>query len=182
MDDTLVGKASHGDHEAFAALVRTHVDWMFAVAQRILRDFDRAEDAVQQALVIAWKELRTLRDHERFEAWLRRILVRECYLDARRARRIESVVRLLPTDAMEKDDMIGFAMRDELEHAFKRLPVDQRAILVLHHYLGLTPSEIADSLGVPAGTARSRLHYAHSAMRAALDADSRRTAKREGLA
>jgi RNA polymerase sigma-70 factor (ECF subfamily) len=175
MDRLLVAQASRGDQEAFAALVREHVDWMFAVAQRILRDFDRAEDAVQQALVSAWKELRSLRDHDRLEPWLRKILVRECYQDARRARRVDATVQLLPgTLASPPDDFLGVALRDELERAFRRLPADQRAMLVLHHYLGLTPSEIADSLGIPAGTARSRLHYAHSAMRAALDADSRR--------
>jgi RNA polymerase sigma-70 factor (ECF subfamily) len=151
---------------------------MFAVAQRILRDFDRAEDAVQQALVIAWRELRTLRDHDRLEPWLRKILVRECYLDSRRTRRMGATVRVLPgMEATQPDDFVGVALRDELDHAFRRLPTDQRAILVLHHYLGLTPAEIADSLSIPAGTARSRLHYAHSAMRAALEADTRRAGR-----
>jgi RNA polymerase sigma-70 factor (ECF subfamily) len=131
---------------------------------------------VQQALVTAWRELRRLRDHERFEPWLRKILMRECYLDSRRARRLEATVRVLPSMAADHpDDFLGVALRDELDRAFRRLPSDQRAVLVLHHYLGLTPAEIADSMGIPAGTARSRLHYAHSAMRAALEADARRT-------
>ncbi len=174
MDEDLVQQAKRGDQEAFGALARANADWMFAVAQRILRDFDRAEDAVQQSLVIAWRELPTLRAADRFQAWIRRILVRVCYFESRRTRRMTRNLRLLPgpTDVTPSEEH-NLVLRDELERGFQRLPIEQRTILVLHHYLGLTPAEIAESLGIPAGTARSRLHYAHAAMRAALDATAR---------
>lgn len=178
MDRDLVELAQRGDREAFALLARSRGDWLFAVAQRILRDFHRAEDAVQQALVIAWQELPTLRDPDRFESWLRRLLVRVCYVEARRAQHWAANIRALPDfDIPDRDDeTLSVADRDELERGFRRLPPDQRVILVLHHYLGLAPAEIAETLGIAAGTARSRLYYAHRAMRAALEADERRLA------
>lgn len=178
MDRDLVELAQRGDREAFALLARARGDWLFAVAQRILRDFHRAEDAVQQALVIAWQELPTLRDPDRFEPWLRRLLVRVCYAEARRANHWAANIRALPMseEPSHDDDTLSVADRDQLERGFRRLPPDQRAILVLHHYLGLEPAEIAETLGIAAGTARSRLHYAHRAMRAALEADERRVA------
>jgi RNA polymerase sigma-70 factor (ECF subfamily) len=176
-DRDLVELAQHGDRDAFGVLAHPTADWLFAIAHRILRDFGRAEDAVQQTLVIAWRELPTLRDPDRFEAWIRRLLVRVCYLEVDRARRWDATVRALPVE-MEAtdDDQISVADRDQLERGFRRLPPDQRAILVLHHYIGLQPGEIAETLGIPSGTARSRLHYAHRAMRAALEADERRIA------
>ena len=177
MDRDIVELAQRGDRDAFGVLARANADWLFAVAQRMLRDFGRAEDAVQQTLVIAWKELPTLRDPERCEAWLRRLLVRVCYIESSRARRWDTNIRALPIDGPAgPDEHRSIADRDELERGFRRLPIEQRAILVLHHYLGLSPAEIAETLGIPAGTARSRLHYAHSAMRAALEADERRVA------
>jgi RNA polymerase sigma-70 factor (ECF subfamily) len=174
MDRDIVERARHGDREAFGVVVREHADWLFAVAHRILRDHDRSEDAVQQALVIAWRELPTLRDPDRFEAWLRKLLVRICYEEARRERRWDAtVMTLLPDEASRIDDIVSLGDRDQLERGFRRLPPEQRAILVMHHYLGLPPADLADTLGIPAGTARSRLHYAHRAMRAALEADAR---------
>jgi RNA polymerase sigma-70 factor, ECF subfamily len=173
MDRDLVEQAQRGDREAFALLARTHADSLFAVAQRILRDVDRAEDATQQTLVIAWRQLRRLRDPDRFVAWLHRILVNACYSELARTRRWSANVRVLsPSDYVPADEL-SVADRDELERGFRRLPPDQRAILVLHHYMGLAPTEIAEVIGIPAGTARSRLHYAHRAMRAALEADAR---------
>lgn len=174
MDRDLVLQAQRGDREAFAILARTHGDRLYAIAQRILRDAGLAEDALQQALISAWKELPTLRDPERFAAWVTRLLVHEAYAEARRRTRISASIRVLPVDgATVPDGTIGIADRDQLERGFRRLPEDQRAILVLRHYLGMEPTEIADMLGVPAGTVRSRLHYAHRAMRAALEADER---------
>ena len=174
MDRELVERAGRGDRDAFGVLARARADRLFAIAYRILRDFGRAEDAVQQTLVIAWRELPTLRDPDRYEAWERRLLVRVCYLEARRARQWSANVRALPVDGpAHDDDTLSVAQRDELERAFRRLPSDQRAILVMHHYLGLAPAEIATTLSIPAGTARSRLHFAHRAMRAALEADMR---------
>jgi len=174
VDRDLVERARKGDRDAFAILARSHADALFAIAQRILRDVGRAEDAVQQSLVIAWRELPRLRDPDRFEAWIRRLLVRTCYVEARKARHWSLTVVALPVDLHAPDDTtISLADRDQLERGFRRLPPEQRAILVMHHYLGLAPSEIASTLGIPPGTARSRLHNAHRAMRAALEADAR---------
>ena len=177
VDRDLVELARGGDREAYADLIRVRGDWLFAVAQRILRDVDRTEDAVQDALVIAWRDLSGLRDPDRFDAWLRRLLVRSCITEARRERRIGATVRVLPMDlANSSDDYVSVADRDELDRGFRRLPPEQRAILVLRHFAGLETAEIADALAIPPGTVRSRLHHAHRAMRAALEADARATA------
>jgi RNA polymerase sigma-70 factor (ECF subfamily) len=176
MDRDLVEAARNGDREAFVDLVRVRIDRLYAIAQRILRDVDRAEDALQDALVIAWRDLRGLRDPDRFDAWLHRLLVHSCLTHAARERRRVANLRALPIDGPAvPDDTLTVADRDQLERGFRRLPPDQRAILVLHHYAGYAPSEIAETLGIPPGTARSRLHHAHRAMRAALEADARAT-------
>ena len=180
MDRDLVEAARGGDREAYVDLIRTRSDRLFSIAQRILRDIDRAEDALQDALVIAWRDLRGLRDPDRFDAWLQRLLINVCIAQATRERRRTANLRVLPVDGPEApDDLLSVADRDLLERGFRRLPPEQRAILVLHHYLGFTPSEIAETIGIPAGTARSRLHHAHRAMRAALEADARASV-REG--
>ena len=176
VDRDLVEQAHRGDREAFAILARTHGDRLIALAQRILRDLGRAEDAVQQTLVIAWRELPRLRDPDRFEVWLNRTLVHACYAEARRARAWNSHIRVLTIEPTVPDTSRALADRDQLERGFRRLPPEQRAILVLRHYLGLEPAEIAETLGIKEGTARSRLHYAHRAMRAALEADERSVA------
>jgi RNA polymerase sigma-70 factor (ECF subfamily) len=174
LDHDLVERAQRGDREAFAILARSHGDRLMAIAQRILRDVGRAEDAVQQTLVIAWRELPRLRDPGRFDAWLQRVLVNVSCAEARRWRTWSTNVRILPLDGPEgPDEAAAIDDRDRLDRGFRRLPPDQRAILVLTHYVGLTPTEIADRLGIPVGTARSRLHYAHRAMRAAIEADER---------
>ena len=174
VDRDLVELAQRGDREAFAILARSSADRLFAVSHRILRDVGRAEDAVQQTLVIAWRELPRLRDPDRFDAWIHRLLVHACYAEARDARRWNIAVHLLPANApVARDETLSVADRDQLDRGFRRLPADQRSILVLRHYLGLSPTEIADTLGIPEGTARSRLHYAHRAMRAALEAAER---------
>ena len=180
MDRDLVESAQHGDQAAFVDLIRSRVDRLYATAHRILRDVDRAEDALQDALVIAWRDLRGLRDPDRFDAWLHRLVVRVCIDQAARERRRIANLRVLPVDGpAASDDLLTLADRDQLERGFRRLSPEQRAILVLHHYLGYAPSEIAETLGIPSGTARSRLHHAHRAMRAALEADAR-TAVIEG--
>ncbi len=174
MDRDLVEAARNGDREAYVDLIRVRSDRLFAVAQRILRDIDRAEDALQDALVIAWRDLRGLRDPDRFDAWLQRLLINVCIAQASREHHRTSVLRVLPVDGPPApDDLLSIADRDQLERGFRRLPPEQRAILALHHYLGYGPGEIAEILGIPAGTARSRLHHAHRAMRAALEADAR---------
>jgi RNA polymerase sigma-70 factor (ECF subfamily) len=174
VDRDLVEMAQRGDREAFAVLARTSADRLFAIAQRVLRDVGRAEDAVQQTLVIAWRQLPRLRDPDRFDAWLYRLLIHACYAEARSARQWGKPLQILPADrVVVRDETLSVEDRDELDRGFRRLPPDQRSILVLRHYLGLSPAEIADTLGIPEGTARSRLHYAHRAMRAALDAAER---------
>jgi len=174
VDRDLVEAAQHGDRQAYADLIRVRGDRLFAIAQRILRDVDRTEDAVQEALVIAWRDLPDLRDPDRFDAWLHRLVVRSCIADAVRQRRVVANLRVLPLDLpTTTDDYLSVADRDQLERGFRRLDPQQRAILVLRHFAGYEPSEIAEVLGIPAGTARSRLHHAHRAMRAALEADAR---------
>jgi RNA polymerase sigma factor (sigma-70 family) len=177
VDRDLVEQARRGDREAYADLIRSRGDRLYAIAQRILRDVDRTEDAVQDALVIAWRDLPGLRDPGRFDAWLHRLVVRSCLREAVRTRRVVTNLRVLPLDvAAPTDDFLSVADRDELDRGFRRLDPQQRAILVLRHFAGFEPAEIAEILGIPDGTARSRLHHAHRAMRAALDADARATA------
>ena len=177
MDRELVEASRRGDREAYADLIRVRGDRLYALAQRILRDVDRAEDALQDALVIAWRDLPGLRDPDRFDAWLHRLVVRACVLEASRARRIASNLRVLPIDVPTAgDDFITVADRDQLDRGFRRLDPRQRALLVLRHFEGRDMAEIAEILGIPEGTARSRLHYATEAMRAALQADAREPA------
>ena len=181
VDRDLVEQAQRGDREAFAILARTRGDQLFGIARRIVRDVGLAEDAVQQALGIAWRELPRLRDPERFDAWLQRMLVHACYAEARSKRAWLSSVQVLPMEGpVGPDELSSLADRDEVERGFRRLPPEQRAILVLHHFLGLDSNEIGEVLDIPAGTARSRLHYAHRAMRAALEADERLAAAAGG--
>ena len=152
LDRDLVEQAQRGDREAFAILARTHGDRLMQIAQRILRDVGRAEDAVQQTLVIAWRELPSLRDPDRFDAWLQRLLVNASYAEARRSRTWNANVRVLPVDGPGgPDETLAVDDRDRLERGFRRLPPDQRAILVFTYYLGLTPTEIAERLGDPRG-------------------------------
>ena len=174
MHSDLVDRAKRGDEEAFDALARQVGDRCMAIAVRILREVDLAEDAVQAALITAWRELRSLRDSDRFEPWLHRILTRECYAEARRRTRWSGDIRLLPVDGpVEAEGILSVNDRDQLERAFRRLTLEQRAVLVFHHYLDLTMVEVADRLGIPVGTVKSRLHHATAALRASVDADAR---------
>jgi len=180
VDPTIVIRAQRGDEEAFADLIDAVGGRLHAVAHRILRDTDLAEDATQQALLNVWRDLPQLRDPARFDAWSYRLLVRACYAEARRTRRWTPNLRLLPADEPMGADGTSLVIdRDQLERGFRRLSVDHRAVVVLHHYLDLPLSEVADVLGVPEGTVRSRLHHAMRGLRAALDADARPTS-REG--
>ena len=171
--DELVERARDGDRDAFAALVQLTSDRMYSIATRILRDADLAEDALQGAFITAWKSLPTLRDPARFEAWLRRLLVHACYAEARRRRSWSANVRVLPVDGpVGPDGLISVVERDALDRAFRRVSVEHRAVFVLHYHLGLPLTEIAETLGIPAGTARSRLHYATRMLREAIEADA----------
>jgi RNA polymerase sigma-70 factor (ECF subfamily) len=175
VERALVELARGGDEEAFASLIRMAGDRLMAIAFRILRDVDRAEDAVQQAIVTAWRDLPALRDPDRFDGWLYRVLVNACYVEARKTRRWNANVRVLNADMTSgsSDALLSVEDRDELERAFRRLPLDQRAVFVLHHYLGMRHAEIAETLDVPVGTVKSRIHYASATLRAAIEADSR---------
>ena len=172
----LVEAASRGDHEAFEVLATSAGDRLYAIARLILRATDLAEDAVQEALVRAWQQLPSLRDPDRFDAWLHRLVVNACADQGRQLRRWSQQVRQLPLDTAIGDDTGSVADREQLERGFRRLKPEQRAVLVLHFYSGFSAAEIARILGIPQGTARSRLHYATEAMRAALEADARQSA------
>ena len=183
MDRDLVERARRGDRDAFAGLVHQVSDRLYAIAFRILRDTGLAEDALQSALVSAWKQLPHLRDIDRFEAWFHRVLVNACYVEVRRNRRWAANVRVLPDrQGGTSDETRAVGDRDELERAFRRRPVDQRAVFVRHHYVGLPLVEIAETLGIPAGTVRSRLHYATRALRAAIVAGRELPNEKEGMA
>ena len=167
-------KARRGDHDAFAHLTRMAAPRLDAAARLILRDRERAEDAVQEALVRAWRDLRTLRDPERFDAWLYRLLVHACMDEARRRRRRAVEVELTPMRSPStQDSVLSVADRDALERGFSRLDPEQRTLIVLHHYLDLPLPDVAETLRIPLGTAKSRLHRALGAMRAAMEADLR---------
>lgn len=156
---------------------------MVGVAFRMLRDVPAAEDAVQQTLVNAWRELPGLRDPERFEAWLYRILVRACAAEARRFGRWRVGVRDVSPDPGVDSGAFGrVADRDALERGFRRLTPDQRAVIVLRYWRDLRQEEIAETLDIPLGTVKSRLHHATAALRAALEAEARPALIEEGLA
>ena len=174
MRRALVDRAKHGDSEAFDELARQVGDQCMAIAFRILRDVDQADDAVQSALIAAWRDLRRLRDPDRFESWLHRILVNECYAEARRRRRWSANLHVLDRpEIVDPAEILSVNDRDQLDRAFRRLTLEQRAVLVFHHYIGLTAEQVADRLSIPVGTAKSRIHHATAALRASLDADAR---------
>ena len=174
MRRALVERAKHGDSEAFDELARQVGDQCMAIAFRILRDADQADDAVQSALIASWRDIRRLRDVDRFESWLHRILVNECYAEARRRRRWSANLHVLARP--EGDDQTAILTvndRDQLDRAFRRLTLEQRSVLVFHHYIGLTAEQVAERLGIPVGTAKSRIHHATKLLRASLEADAR---------
>lgn len=174
MDAELIERARSGDHEAFQAIVVAVADRLMGIAFGILRDRAAAEDAVQASIVAAWRDIHSLRDPSRFDAWIGRILVRACYASRRDSVRQQAVVRLMPPPGSDPDLLAGLVRRDTLERAFRHLPIDQRVILVYRFFLDLPVERIAIELGLPAGTVKSRLHYATIAMRAAIEADARR--------
>jgi len=173
MRTRLVERARDGDDVAFSGLVDLDGDLCYAIAYRILRDVERAQDAVQQAFLLAWRELPRLRDPDRFSPWLYRLLVNACYEELRRHRRWTSRIRVLPVDGPSgPDSTVSVDDRDTLDRAFRRLTPEHRAVFVLHHHTGFPLSEVADIVGVPLGTVKSRLHYATRSLRAAIVADS----------
>ena len=181
MQRDLVERAQRGDHDAFAILAGAAIGRLDAAARLILHDHERAGDAVQEAFVRAWRDLPTLRDPDRFDAWLRRLVVHACLNEIRRSRRRPREVEIASFDPSTSRDVgLDLANRDEIERGFRRLEPEQRAIVVLTYYLGYPLSEAAALIGVPVGTAKSRLHRAIQALRGAVDADSRLSAVPEG--
>jgi len=178
----IVDRARRGDREAFGVLAAGSVDRLYAIARLLLRDTHLAEDATQDALVRAWRDLPTLRDADRFDGWLHRLLVRSCTDIGRHRRRLRTEISVVPLEPSEPDGVAGLADRDQVERGLRRLNEAQQTILVLHFYVGLSPTEAAAVLEIPVGTAKSRLHYAIEALRAALAADERNPvgAEREG--
>lgn len=180
VDEDLVERAQRGDQHAFAMLATSSIDRLYAVAYRILRETELARDATQQALLEAWRDLPSLRDASRWEAWTYRLAVHACYALKRSEHRYTAAVHFIGSaHPSQPDAAASIADRDELERAFRRLSPEQRAVVVLHDYLGLRLTEIADLLGIPAGTARSRLHQALGKLRAALVADGAPPARKE---
>jgi RNA polymerase sigma-70 factor (ECF subfamily) len=177
VETELVIRAQRGDRAAFGLLAAEIATRFLAVSRRILRDIDLAEDATQQALVAMWRDLPQLRDPARFDAWSYRLLVRACYAEGRRTRQWSPNLRILPADEpSESGGLDAVIQRDQLERAIRRLSVDHRTVLVLHHYADIPVDRVAQILEIPVGTAFSRLHHAMRAMRAALDADARSAA------
>ncbi|MBI2780593.1 MAG: RNA polymerase sigma factor [Chloroflexi bacterium] len=171
-----VRRAMRGDHDAFAALIGAASTRLYSLACLILRDPDRAQDATQEAFIRAWREVSRLRDADRFDAWLRRLVVNSCYDAARRTKRRAEVTLFSVRDRSVIDTSMAMAESDRIEQAFRRLPLDQRSVLVLQHYFQLSHVEIAETLAVPLGTVKSRVRYGIAAMRAALEADDRAAA------
>jgi RNA polymerase sigma-70 factor (ECF subfamily) len=169
----LIERARRGEHDAFTALLDVHLARLDAAARLILHDPELARDAVQEALIRAWRDLPGLRDPDRFEAWLHRLIVNAC-LDLIRRRKHRVVeVELTPIDSPTTHDVAGgLADRDLLDQALMRLEPGHRAVVALHYLLGIPLPEVARTLGIPLGTAKSRLHYALAAMRTSVTADS----------
>jgi RNA polymerase sigma-70 factor (ECF subfamily) len=169
----LVEQAQRGDHDAFAALAGAAVARLDAAARLILRDRELARDAVQETLIGAWRNLPGLRSPDRFDAWLHRLLVRSCIdlLRRRRSRPIE--VELDPlTGPMSHDFAADIADRELVDDALRRLDPTWRAVVVLHYFLGMPLPEAAAALGIPLGTAKSRLHRSLGVMRQAVELDA----------
>jgi RNA polymerase sigma-70 factor, ECF subfamily len=171
---TLVEQARGGDHDAFDALATARVDQMYRAARLILREEDGAEDAVQEALVRAWRDLPSLRDVGRFDAWLHRLLVNACHDEGRRRRPFRSEIHLDGVEpAADDPDLRRVPDRDEIDGAFGHLSEAHRVVLALQHILGLSTAETTAVLGIPPGTVKSRTHFALDALRAALAAEAR---------
>ena len=169
----LIERAGCGDHDAFASLVHASIAHLEAVARLVLRDQELARDAVQEAYIRAWRDLPGLRDADRFDAWLHRLTVNACLDVARRRRRRPMEVDIAPIHDQSVTDLSGLvADRDLLERGFRRLGPDQRAVLVLHYYVGLPVPAVAETLGIPLGTAQSRLGRALTSMRRAIEGDA----------
>jgi RNA polymerase sigma factor (sigma-70 family) len=171
--DARIERARAGDSAAFAELVGPQLDRLYAVAFRTLRDPETARDAVQIALLGAWRDLQQLRETDRFDAWLTRAVINACYTEARRDRRWLARLDRLPSAGVTEDTAEALADRDRLERAFRKLPPEIRAVVVMRYYASLPLTEIAATLSIPEATARTRLHRGLRQLRAAIQADER---------
>jgi RNA polymerase sigma-70 factor (ECF subfamily) len=165
--------ARSGNHDAFEVLARRAAPRLEAVARLILHDGEHAKDAVQETLIRAWRDLPGLREPAAFDTWLHRLLVHACVDAGREQQRILTLTARVIEQPVVGDALARLAARDEMERAFSRLEREQRAILALRYYADLSLPETARALGIPLGTAKSRLHRALGALQAALDAESR---------
>jgi len=169
----LVERAREGDRDAFAELARESATRLDAAARLILRDRELARDAVQEALIRAWRDLPGLRDPDRFAGWLHRLLVHAAIDEARRRQRRVIEVAPQPIDPVAPHDQYRiFDDRDALDRALGELQPEHRALVVLHYYLGMPLPEAAASLGISLGAAKSRLHRAVRSLRAVFEADA----------
>jgi RNA polymerase sigma-70 factor (ECF subfamily) len=170
----IVERARKGDHDAFALLAGAAIGRLDAAARLMLRDADRAEDAVQETLVRCWRDLPTLRDPDRFDAWLHRLFLNACRdaLTAAKRRSVEVVISDTHPPSVS-DSQAASADRDQIERGVRHLQPEHRIVIVLHYYLGLPLPDAAAAMGIPLGTAKSRLHRATQALRAALESDAR---------
>ena len=162
----LVERARGGDHDAFTSLLDARLARLDAAARLILRDPELARDAVQEGCIRAWRDLPGLRDPDRFDAWFHRLIVNACLDLVRRRKRRVIEVELTPLDLPTATDTAGsIADRQVLHEALARLDPGHRAVVALNYLLGMTLPDLAASLQIPLGTAKSRLHYALAAMR-----------------
>lgn len=175
MDVELVVRAQHGDHDAFTEIATALHSRLYRVALNLLSDVHLAEDATQHCVIEMWRNLPRLREPTKLESWAHRIVVNACRREGRnRTRWIQAIATTPEADPAASQGFASVAHRDQLERGFRRLPTEQREVVVLHHYAALPLREVADVLGIPIGTASSRLSRAMSALRAALEADERR--------
>jgi RNA polymerase sigma-70 factor, ECF subfamily len=166
---SLVQRAQRGDHDAFAALAGAVIGRLGRTARLILRDPELARDAVQESLIGAWRDLPGLRDPDRFDAWVHRLTVRACLRLARRERRRSIEVELPPEELGHPGELEReVAQRQALDAALRRLEPDRRALVVLHLYVGVELPDVAAALGIPLGTAKSRLHRSLRELRVTL--------------
>ena len=167
----IVERARRGDHDAFADLIDGRLARLDAAARLILRDGELARDAVQETMIRAWRDLPGLRDPDRFDAWLQRLLANACLDLVRRRKRRVIEVELTPIHAPATIDIAtGLADRELLDQALAGLAPGHRAVVALHYLLGMPLPEVAAALAIPLGTAKSRLHYALAAMRISVTA------------
>ena len=171
MDVDLIDRAKAGDRDAFAELAASRIDGLFTIARLILRDQQLAEDAVQEALIRCWRQLPKLRDNTSFDGWLHRILYRAAVDESNRRRRFVANVRTLYAEPFVADNSHVIVEREALERAFARLSIEQRAVVVLHHYADMPLAQVATTLGIPLGTVKSRHHYALATLKTALEPD-----------